>query len=475
MNFTFLALNLAFAALFAASARVLLGRGTNPFVWTFVLMNLVFVYGLPVQEYSTHIGPDILLLSHLLMFAYLLTVLLVAGSVGGRLKNRVDYCVGVSGTAIGLTILSWLAVRAYLVYQYGPGALLLVRAQLLESLDLPILSSVDAALASMTTLLLLGAFAAVTIRHASRTSDLSLPGVGAVLLMLPLIVVTNESPIGSRRLILVLALLWVAVAWAQSGRSIRTWLRRRGGRVALAGTILIILATYYQLVRQNDLSDVLQAKTPSEVVSGIVKFATTLESAVDDPEIDYLRSGPLDFFASVVSVVLTEGKSSNGAATALSLAISVPRALFPGEKPVGDVDQVLEQFLGIYPDKPYLFIDYSTSLPAIAVADFGPLAVIPAALLLGLSFATFGRALQWVKQIPLALLVLFGLGVQLAGSQEAGLTSLVSAMRDCGLAAFLLMGGHVVFRLLVRSAKTISRRAAHGAASSAGWASRASG
>lgn len=446
-SLTFLSLNLLAAVLLATFASILLNRRTNTLLWTFVIVSLVFVYGLPDQQYSMNVDVEVLALSHLLMLAYLLIVLLIARRRSGSLNDLIACCTAIPSRALVVIALGWLSVRAYLLVHHGPAALLFSRAQLEQATGVVEFATLEVALSSITTLLLLGAFALVTIRHAADHRVGSRFATVSLLLMLILVIVANESPIGSRRLLLVLAALWVAVAWARFGLSPRAWTWRQHARLAFVGLAVALVSVYYQQVRSNDISDMLSANQPSDVIAGVWRFATTFDQGATQNDAQFLRSGPLDFFAKVVEVAVMQGRSTAGEASAFSLALSIPKALYPGEKPVGDVDQVLERHLQIYSDQPVLNIDYSTSLPAIGVADFGPVGVVPAALLFGLLFVAAGQAMRTFAFSPYARILGLGLLVQLSGSQEGGLTGVLSAARNACLALLLLMIGSYALRI----------------------------
>ena len=450
--FTFVILNLLFGAVFFLFARLVLGRGGSPLLWSYVIVTVIFVYWLPYQEYSLDVTTDILLLSNFLMFVYLAIVLLVARSYTGRVQDLIASATAVPPRVLAVAIVGWLAWRLYLIVAYGPAALMFSRAQVVYSEGLVEFSSWEVFLSSITTILLLGGLAVLVIRQAAgRRSPLLMNA--AALAMLVVILVTNESPIGSRRLLLALAAIWLSVAWVCSGVSMLSWIRKHFQRMLLALMLIAGLSIYYQNVRNNDFADILKASAPADLIAATYKFATTF-NIHDTDEIRYLRSGPFDFFAKVVDVSIIEGKSTNGEATAFSLALAVPKALYPGDKPVGDVDEVLLEHLAIYPSQPVINIDYSTSLPTIGMADFGPLGIIAAAIVLSLCFAVIGQMNLRVRRSPFSSLLIFGLSIQMIGSQEAGLTAIVSAFRDVGLSLFILAVG--------RSLLTFFRRASAG-------------
>jgi hypothetical protein len=438
-SLAFVGLNVLFAVLFAIGARAVLGRRGSPMLWAYVLVTLLLFYLLPVQDYSLDVGEVVLVVSHLLLLLYLLAVLLVARAQSVRLDELSWRVHAVPNRVFFVVIVGWLAVRAYLIAMYGPAGVNFSRLGAFELYGRVVFSSWEVALSSITTMALIGVLGAVVIRHAAGGRNHSAFSMAVALLMLVLIIVTNESPIGSRRLLLVLGALWLTVAWTRSGLSVRAWVRRHSARLALMLVLVAALAVYYQSIRSNDMTEILIARDPGELVVATVKFAATLAGEQDRDEVHHLRSGPFDFFSKVVYVWLVEGRGSKGDATALSFAMAVPRALYPGEKPVGDVDDILFEHLGIYPSRPSLNVDYPTSLPAIGVADLGPLGVLPVAIVLGLAFVGVGCAMRRFGRNWFAFLIAFGFGVQLIGSQESGLTAILSAFRDAVVALLLIV------------------------------------
>ncbi len=465
----FIYFNVLFGAILVAATRLLLGRRGSPILWAYVLVTLVFVYLLPEQEYSSEVGADVLLLSHLLMFAFLLSVLLLTRGYASSASLLCARALAVPWSAIFFAVGAWVGLRAYLVVAYGPAALAFSRAQLVHSFGMIEFSTWEVALSSITTTMLLGALVVVVIVWAAGGFKRSLFVSVLAVAMLVVIIVTNESPIGSRRLLLVLFSLWFVLVWQRTGLPLRTFARRRAHWIVTAAAGVIGLSIYYQYIRNNDFTDILMARDPVDVVMAVAKFSTTFESAETKNDVQYLRSGPFDFFTRVVAASTQDDRSSKGEATLFSLAIAVPKPLYPGEKPVGDIDEVLLDHLNIVPSKPFLSIDYPTSLPSIAVADFGPLGVLIAGALLGLCFITLGILLRHVARVPLVTLLIFGLSIQLIGSQEASLTAIVAALRDTALAVSILLPSHWLIRRIRRALRPPARLAPRGAVLSNGY------
>ena len=449
-TFAFTVLGVVFGAIFFLVARLLLGRNASPILWAYVVTTLFFVYLLPTQQYSLDTGLEILLLSHLLMIGYLVTILLVARPFWGSVGHLISTVTRVSNTAIVCVIVAWLAWRAYLLAAYGPAALAFSRTQFFNAGGSIEFATWEMALSSITTIFLLGGLVVLVVRLAAG-ERLRSPLLVAASAMLVLLVVTNESPIGSRRLLFILGALWLSVAWLRSGVSLLAWASRRSKSLILAFVLVFGVSLYYQWIRNNDVTPILYGDSVGEIAIGLLTFATTLESNDEGRDIKLLRSGPFDFFAKIVDVSINEGRSTWGEAVSFSLTKSVPKALYPGEKPEGDVDDVLFDHLAIHPGKPFLNIDYATSLPAIGMADFGSLGVLALALVFGVCFAVVGPALRTLDHIPFATIVILGLAIMLIGSQESGLTAIISSLRDAGMALILVMFAHRLTQIVFLS------------------------
>lgn len=448
LNLFFLSLNVIFGVLLLAWARLVLGRNGSPILWAYVIVTSVFMYALPGQEYSINTAPEVLLLSHLLMWLFHATILPLARAHTPRLK---DLCaLAMSGPTWVFFVVAgaWLLWRLQLIYIHGPTALMFSRTQVSQSTGISEFSTLEAAVSSITTLLLMGGMAFLVISHAAgqrRRSPLVYFTAAAVLVT---IVLTNESPIGSRRLVLVLAALWLGVNWLRSELSVARYIAKHAKQIVTLIVLMGGLTVYYQHIRNNDFSKILAASSPWEFVMATMEFAAPMNAYGDESEVHYLRSGPFDFFARTLDVTLVEGKSTSGEAILFSLVIAVPKILYPGVKPVGDIDELLLDRLEIYPAKPFLQIDYPTSLPAIGVSDLGPIGVIGAGAVLSSSFAFVGWLLRRTRAVPVAPILALGLFVQLIGSQEGGLTAIVSSLRDALIALMFLVVFHKVGKLL---------------------------
>ena len=270
---------LALAAIFAVvawvtGAAIIRGK-RNPFLLAFLGGQLAFVYGLPIQVYSIGIPLDTLLLGHFLLLAYFILVLIIAtAGVRSHVAWPLSPALLLPTTTLVAICLAWVIMKTWLLVQYGPFVFAFSRATSAEIITLP-LSQWEVLISSFTGLLLPGALAIFVIRHAMghRTG---LPAVVVVVTTFLVFMVSGESPVGARRLVLILALVWLGAKWVKSHEAPFDWVFKHWRIVMTALLILIGLSAYYQSIRNNladetIASDVL-SQDPSRFVHGFARF-----------------------------------------------------------------------------------------------------------------------------------------------------------------------------------------------------------
>lgn len=465
MTFSYVMLAAVFAAMTTLFCFSIMRRRGQPFLYCYAAIQVVFCYGLLVQEYSFSVSLETVLFAHLLFF--LSFVIVVLSSVVGTQHATTDVLAAVASiparTSVAVAI-AYLAFQAWLVVRYGATVLAVARMNPEDLLELDF-AFWEVLLSSVFRIALIGALAIAVIRHAMGRQ---IGAFAAVLLTIVAItfVAFGESPIGSRRLILSLGVLWVVTAWVGRGGEFLHTLRRQLGKAVTVCLAVVALSVYYQAIRKNFehdaaiAADVLSGE-PTQIAKGLGRFL--LPRGSDDRiDVQFVRSGPLDFFIKVVDARVNEGRSTGGDAAGLSVALAVPKVLYPGVKPVGDVDDVLLTGLEIIPSKPFLHIDYSTSIAAIGMADFGISGVVLLSAGVGLLFRAYWWALGAARRRALVAMLLLGALVQISASHEAGLTSLVANARDAalfaGFAWFLACASGVVGTVIVKAVSPVSAR-----------------
>ena len=189
----------------AAGAAIIRGK-RNPFLLAFLGGQLAFVYGLPIQVYSIGTPLDTLLLGHFLLFAYFILVLFIAtGGVCNPARWPLLPALSFPSTTAVAICLAWVMMKTWLLVKYGPFVFAFSRATSAETITLPF-SQWEVLISSFAGLLLPGALALFVIRHAmGHRTGLTV----AVILVTTFLVfmVSGESPVGARRLVLILTTL----------------------------------------------------------------------------------------------------------------------------------------------------------------------------------------------------------------------------------------------------------------------------
>lgn len=467
VTLSYVILAAVFGAITTMFCFAVLRRRDQPFLYCYAVIQLAFCYGLLVQQYSFDVSLEITAFAHLL-FLFSFVIVLLTGAVGTR-RASTDVLAGVASVPVRALIAAaivYLAFQAWLVVRYGATVLAVARLNPEDLLELN-LSFWEVLLSSALRIALIGVLAIAAIRHAMGRR---IGAFAAVLLAIIAIAFVSfgESPIGARRLIIFLAVLWIVTAWMGRGGEFLCTLRRRIGKVVTVCLAAVALSIYYQAIRNNlgrdaaMAADVLSGE-PTRIARGLGRFL--LPVASDDPaDVSFFRPGPLDFFIKVVDARVKEGRSTDGEASGLSLALAVPKALYPGVKPVGDVDDVLLAGLEIIPSVPFSQIDYPTSIAAIGMADYGISGVVLLSVVVGLLFRLYWLALGAASRKALVTIVLVGALVQIGASHEAGLTSLIANARDVVLFAsfgwFLAFAGGVVRTVIRQAVSPMNARAA---------------
>lgn len=470
---TYVALAIIFGILTVLLWSTLLRRRGQPFLESYAAMQVVFIYGLLVQQYSFDVRFETVLFAHLIFFLFFTTVVLTG--IGGKRPAARSLLAVISRIPVGALVatgIAWFAFEVWLVARYGVSALAFARLSPNELLELE-LTFWEVMLSSALRMSFVGVIGIAVLRHA----------VGAQLGYIPIVLLSlvtiafiafGESPVGGRRLMLAMGALWFVTSSGITGAGLLRGSSRHWIAPALVVVGILGISIYYQSIRNNmadpDIAADVFSGDPGRMVFGVGRFLVP-KGEDERPDVGFFRSGPLDFFIKVVDVRAYAGRSTGGEATALSLVLAVPKVLYPGEKPVGDVDDVLYERLQIVPDQPFFNIDYATSIAAIGMADYGIAGVLIGGVLVGVLFRLYWRALAATRRCPLVSIPLMGALVQLSASHEAALTSAVANARDAALFAALvlflslliravrIMGGSAVTRLRPKAGVPSARAA----------------
>lgn len=345
---------------------------------------------------------------------------------------------------IGLFV-TWVGFKVYLISVYGVNAFAAWRV--LEGPETSFVRYAGWQTAVDQCLAVMGAGAcviyvvkAVTVPGYWTRASVTLPMLA---FFLPYMVAL-ESPIGSRRFVMMLALICLLVMWRQAGEALLPWVRKNWGRVALVMVAVLAVSLYYQSVRNNiyqaDIASRLTSKETSTVLKGV---GMTLVPPVLMPNLSsgviaevgragfINRDGPLRLTYRIIKARLEGQPGTGGDITRLSFIGIVPRAIAGNSKLYVNADDVIASEMHIVPEGPYLVPDLTTSLPAIFVADFGGLGVLMAPLAMALGFLSlYVIARMRVAQGAPWLLFWLGSLTLFVGSVETDLGGILATIRN---------------------------------------------
>jgi hypothetical protein len=251
-------------------------------------------------------------------------------------------------------------------------------------------------------------------------------------------IVALESPIGSRRLIFMFALVGILLGLMLGKYSLmRLSLRRALGLVCLAGFVFGA-SMYYQSVRQNyfkpEIAEKLMSENSMVIVQGAALALLPNLERNETPGLEpasQLRDGPFELVYDIVAFLEDGHAGTRGEITVASIAALIPRVVIGEGKTVTNADEIISERTGITPRGEFLVLDLPTSVLAILLADFGPLGVVLAPMVVLFGFATMFSILRLraMSSAPWLLLWCTTLLYMAAGA-EADLVSILSSLRD---------------------------------------------
>jgi hypothetical protein len=251
-------------------------------------------------------------------------------------------------------------------------------------------------------------------------------------------IVALESPIGSRRLIFMLALIGILLGSMLDKYSLkRIGMRQLLGLVCLGGFVLGV-SVYYQSVRQNFLQPDIAVKLTSENSMEIVQGAgLALLPSLERDDVravepaSQLREGAFELVYDIVTLLENGHAGTRGEITGVSIDALIPRAVAGEGKIVVNADDVISDHMGITPKGEFLVLDLTTSVLAICLADFGLLGVALAPMIVLFGFAAMFATLRLqTMSSPPWLLLWCATLLHMAAGAEADLLSILSSLRD---------------------------------------------
>jgi hypothetical protein len=248
-------------------------------------------------------------------------------------------------------------------------------------------------------------------------------------------IVALESPIGSRRLLFILALIGILLGQSYSLKRLR--LRQLAG-LACVAAIVLGASAYYQSVRQNfvrpSIAEKLVSENTIEIIQGaglaLLPNLDRSEALIAEPA-SQLREGAFELVYDIVTLLENGHPGTKGEIAAVSMDTIVPRAITGEGKIVVNADEVISDRMGITPKGEFLVLDLTTSVLAICLADFGTLGLVLAPMIVLFGFAVMFATLrvQPMSSGPWLLLWCATL-LHMAAGAEADLVSILAYIRN---------------------------------------------
>ena len=408
-------------------------------------------------------GLDIYIASHAIwvIYSWLFCIGLALGRnifADGRL---LDIAVTTRDGWLIAAFLSWVGFKLYLISIYGVNALATYRSlNGVEGLNFKFAwweTGIGDYLASFA----LGACVIYMVKV------ISIPGYWKKLqVSVPLLafslpyLVPLESNIGTRRLILLMAIIGIVILWSRE-KTIQDKLRpKQLFRYSLLGLFALSFSFYFQSVRNNyldpDIASRLTSGNTAVTVQGIaISFIPEVvenpktKKVIEKPKM--LREGPFELTQEVTNLFIKHKIGIlGGEITAAAFATVVPRVIAGEGKIVRKTDDIIAERFSIWPSGEYLIVDLPTNLPTIFLADFGFLGVLiaPLAMLFGF-FVINGITQSKVLNVAPWHMVWMSMLFELSIGVEYDLTGLLAMIRNALIVCPLVFITWVIGRYMV--------------------------
>ena len=445
-------LDLVFIAISGALLLYGLNRQMNIGMAVFLSVYLVFVL---VAHLAWRLGssveysPQYYLIAHMVSLVFFAGCALISVHDGRRNRTILQAINRIRPIPLIVTFLVWLMFQLYLLATYGEsGAVRLSATSGMEEVPYFLSSS-----ASLLNAFVGGAALAVAMRHNERGSLENKFLLAAFVVFILYSLAFGAALAGGRRTILILTICFIVARLYNNGRSLSSLMSRHLTALVAATSICLVLASYYQQIRVNVNAPIVKDRLASpdlfKKLEGVELLLTPdLQEDAALRNVDSInRSGPFDFLVSIAEGRYEFGKSSDGVLTLFCIGKALPRQLYP-EKPDYDVDLLIAQLFSVAPqqdatigarffDNP----DYSTTVLALLLGDFGWIGVPAAVLLLTMAM----RLSAWAVGSSAAnsIVTIGGLGVvfEITTTVEGTLVTLLSSLRTL---LIVLIVGRVV-------------------------------
>jgi hypothetical protein len=368
-------------------------QSTNLFAivhcWFFYIFTILLHVMYLISNGSIEYEETYYLLVHLVLFLYLLIVtlsLLLFRITQFDSKRWVALAVDFEDRWLSVPVLAWLLVKGYLVAKYGFSALSFTRNVGGEHVVFQF-TWWETAILSYVKALFIGAIVVFLIKAVSIVGYYKRVHMMSVFILLAIVfVVMGESPMGGRRFILMLALLYLALIIDGNRVTISEFFVKNWKVLFAASFLLVTVANYYQVVRTNynepKISYLLRSGNGLEILEGVVKVVVTIPDKKFDGqyEADFFRQGPFELIYNIVAERFNGSDGTDGALIRNSIEMVIPRVILGPNKTAIGVDQLLAERMDISTIGNFRHVDVPTSLLSIFVADIGLVGALVAPL-----------------------------------------------------------------------------------------------
>jgi hypothetical protein len=442
---------------------ILIWRSGAVFLPAYLIFVVLFVPGLhlrfvvttPEWDFETYVAAHLVWIAYAWLVAIgTLTFKRLFLSDTGIIKS----VLAISDSWIVASFWLWIAFKLYLIAMYGVQAFGTYSWIAGVSDKLFRFSPWETAIDHYVSGFAVGATVAYVVKASLIPRYwMRLPVLISLLLYAGPFLVALESPIGSRRFVLILALVAVIVAWRAGRISLMQMRTKHWAMLAFMGALSVGIAAYYQAVRNNYFSPTvsyyLTSNRAADVLQGAVMALIPQSGEGGDGEDqEFFREGPFELVYSVIDRFQRGRSTTEGEIARASIAAIVPRIFVGEEKVVVNADDIIAERLGIYPEAEYITLDLPTSLPAIGLAEMGLLGVFAAPMFALLGFAV----ILWIARLKIVsgppwMFFWLACVIHMAGAVETDLGLILSAVRDalliCPLALLLSVTAKSIRRI----------------------------
>ena len=387
-----------------------------------------------------------------------------------RITRRIQ---GINPALISRILIIWLVFHIYLFIKYGKFGILDLQVSTGGTVEL---QAIDFAAMSLINSLFVGSMFVAFIRLGADSAFIRNLRVWSVVgLCIVVMASTGLAMGGFRRTILLLASATLVSKFFASKGNVHVSLRKSFATLLLAAIVVGGFSWYFNNIRNNAYNPAVITKLNSpqwaERWDGLILLLSpsVLAKLYSTDKAEKfalkLRNGPFDFLFNIVEKRFYEGHSTDGELLWHSFKQAMPRLLYP-EKPTFDADYIVFSQLSVVPAQGFYLssgrltgMDYSGSVTAFLLADFGIPGVLLAVFIIVLSIGAASRVAVSGVGGPVMLIAYMGVLFELCSLIEGGLTSAFSSLRT-----LLIFFGLGIGLSLIRPASARRRRVRQAAA-----------